>query len=52
MMDMLKKEIVECFIFFYNVRKISIFLVKEDGFLENEFNVIVEILNKLDEEDF
>lgn len=51
-LDMLKIEIVECFIFFYNVRKISIFLVNEDGLLDNEFIVIVEILNKLDEEDF
>lgn len=49
---MLKNEIVECFVFFYNVRKVSIFRVKEDGLLEKEFFVNVEILNKFDEENF
>lgn len=45
----LKKDIVECFIFFYNVRKVSIFIVNEDGLLKREFVVKVEIFNKLDE---
>lgn len=49
-LNKLKCEIVDCFVFFYNVRYVSIFIVKEDGLLEREFIVIVEILNKVSKE--
>lgn len=51
-LNKLKYEIVDCFVFFYNVRCVSIFIFKEDGFLEKEFVVIVEILNKISKENF
>lgn len=49
-LNVLKNEIVECLIFFYNVRKVIIFLVKEDGLCWVEYIVILEMLNNLYEE--
>lgn len=49
-LNVMKNEIVECFVFLYNVRKVFIFIVKEDGLLEREFIVIFEILKRLCEE--